>query len=65
MKENIKVEVALEIISMCTAIAKQDDDLDKMKTLNYEREEIYRKNKDIIEKVISEYGKIVKKKLED
>lgn len=65
MKENIKVEVALEIISMYIAIAKQENDLDKMKTLNYEREEIYKQNKYIIEKVISEYGKIVEKKLED
>ncbi len=65
MRENIKIEVALEVISMCIAIARMEKDSNKIKELNYQREEIYKKNQTIIEKVILEYGKIVKEKLEE
>lgn len=60
---SVKAEVAVEIISMYIAIAKEDNLKDIEKILRKEREEIYLGNEKIIEKVINEYGNIIKKRL--
>lgn len=63
--ECIKIEVALEIISMCIAIAKDENNLEKIQVLNEEKEKIYDGDKEVIKKVINEYGKQIKKYLEE
>lgn len=65
MREHVKVEVAIEIISMCIAIAIDNNDFDEVKRLNEEKSSIYLGDETIIEKVINQYGKIVKRKLEE
>ena len=49
MTYSIKAEVAMEIISMCMAVAK--------------KEKIYLGDEKIIEKVINEYGEYFKKRM--
>ena len=53
MTYSIKAEVAMEIISMCIAIAKRENDIEK----------IYLGNEEIIAKVINEYGNYFKKRM--
>ena len=65
MREHVKVEVAIEIISMCIAIAIDNNDIDEIKKLNNEKERIYLGDEHIIEKVIKQYGSKVKRFLED
>lgn len=63
--EYIKIEVAIEIISMYIAFCIENNNLEKIKVLNEEKEKIYDENQTIINKVINEYGKQIKKHLEE
>ena len=60
MTYSIKAEVAMEIISMCIAIAKRKNDIEKLNIFSEEKEKIYLGNEEIIDKVINEYGNYFK-----
>ena len=63
MTYSIKAEVAMEIISMCMAVAKKEKDLEKYNMFSEEKEKIYLGDEKIIEKVINEYGEYFKKRM--
>ena len=63
MRENIKFEVAIEVISMYIAIAKKNGDIEKLMKLIKEREKIYLGDINLVNKVIKEHGNCVKKRL--
>ena len=64
MREHVKREVAIEIISMMIAFAVQDENEEEINRLNKEKDMIYLVNEEIIEKSYNEYSKIIKKRLE-
>lgn len=64
MREHVKREVAIEIISMMIAFAVQDENEEEINRLNKEKDMIYLGNEEIIEKSYNEYSKIIKKRLE-
>lgn len=61
---NTKLEVAVEIlaakIAKCSREGYKIEDVE-MQQLLYEREEMYKGNKNIIEKIITEYGEEIKR----
>ena len=63
MREHIKTEVAIEIISMMIALAVKDNNREEIERLNKEKESIYMGNEEIINKAYNEYSKIIKEKL--
>lgn len=63
MTYSIKAEVAIEIISMCIAIAKKEKDIENLKKFSEEKEKIYLGDEIIIDRVIKEYGKYFKKRM--
>lgn len=63
MTYSIKAEVAMEIISMCMAIAKRENDIEQYNIFSEEKEKIYLGDEAIIEKVINEYGEYFKKRM--
>ncbi len=64
MREHVKREVAIEIISMMIAFAVRDNNEEEINRLNNEKDMIYLGNEEIIEKSYNEYSKIIKKRLE-
>lgn len=60
LKDNIKAEVALEMISLYIGLAMKNN---KELALNLikERDSIYLGNTDLVNKVLNEYGKEIKK----
>ena len=64
MRENLKIEVAIEIISMMIAFAVENNNEEEIKKLNQEKDQIYLGNEEAIEKTCNEYSKIIKKRLE-
>lgn len=64
MRENLKIEVAIEIISMMIAFAVENNNEEEIKKLNQEKDQIYLGNEEVIEKTCNEYSKIIKKRLE-
>lgn len=60
LKDNIKTEVALEMISLYIGLAMKNN---KELALNLikERDSIYLSNTDLVNKVLKEYGKEIKK----
>ena len=64
MRENVKMEVAFEIITMKIALAIENNDMEEVSKLKYEREKLYEGNNEILEKVYEEYSKQVKLKIE-
>ena len=63
MREHVKTEVAIEIISMMIALAVKDNNKEEIERLNKEKESIYMGNEEIINKAYNEYSKIIKEKL--
>ena len=68
MSENVKLEVAVEIISAKIAnLSKNGYSIQdkQMQELIKERNEMYKENKEIIEKIINKYGPEIKKIYEE
>ena len=61
--ENVKFEVALEVISMYMSIAIANNDLELVEKLKKEKKEMYLGNNELVDKEINEYGKKIKEKL--
>ena len=55
--ENVKFEVALEVISMYMSIAIANNDLELVEKLKKEKKEMYLGNNELVDKAINEYGK--------
>lgn len=67
ISENTKLEVALEILAAKIALTYREGYSvkdKKVQTLIKDREEMYLGNKEIIEKIINEYGPEIKQKYE-
>ena len=65
MREQIRAEVAIEILSTCLAIAVSNKDEETIKKILKLQEKVYLGNEKAIEEVITKYGENVKKILED
>ena len=65
MRENIKVEVALEILSMCMAEAISNNDNAMINEISKLKQRIYLGNIADIDEIIENYGKKVKSALEE
>lgn len=65
MRENVKVEVAMEILSMCTAIAISNNDKDMNQKILKLKKRILQGDMEAVEETIETYGEKVKKALED
>ena len=61
--ENVKFEVALEVISMYMSIAIANNDLELVEKLKKEKKEMYLGNNELVDKAINEHGKKIKEKL--
>lgn len=61
MNDNVKLDVAIEIISTKIAMAMDKKDSKETERLLNEREELYLGNWDVINKVLNEYSKDVKR----
>lgn len=64
MREHVKREVAIEIISMMIAFAVEDNNKEEINKLNKEKDMIYLGDETIIEKSYNEYSKMIKKRME-
>ena len=64
MREHVKREVAIEIISMMIAFAVEDNNQEEINRLNKEKDMIYLGDETIIEKTYNEYSKIIRKRME-
>ena len=65
MEQNIKLEVAIEIIASKIAEASREGytvNSEKMKLLLEEQKQVYKCNYNVIEKVLNVYGKEIKEK---
>lgn len=65
MREHVKVEVAMEILSMCTAIAISNNDKDMNQKILRLKKQILQGDMEAVEETIEMYGEKVKKALED
>lgn len=65
MREHTKVEVAMEILSMCMASAIENNNNEMVDEIVNLKQKIYQGNMRDIEKIIKKYGKQVKDALED
>lgn len=65
MRENVKVEVAMEILSMCTAIAISNNDKDMNQKILKLKKRILQGDMEAVKETIETYGEKVKKALED
>lgn len=63
MREHVKTEVAIEIISMMIALAVNDNDKEAVKRLNEEKDKIYLGDELILEKAYKEYSDIIKRRM--
>ena len=63
MLKYVKMEVAFEIIGMRIALAIENNDIEKIKILNKEREELYNGNMEIFNKIYNVYAKEVKARI--
>ena len=59
---NTKLEIAVEILATKIANVSNVRNINQMQQLLKEREEMYKGNLEVIEKIIREYGPEVKKK---
>ena len=60
MNENVKLDIAIEIMSTKIADAINKRDAEEVKTLLEEREQLYLGNWEIINKILDEYSADVK-----
>ena len=65
MREHTKVEVAMEILSMCMASAIANNDNEMFEEILNLKQKVYQGNMRDIEIIIKKYGKQVKDALED
>ena len=66
MNDNTKLEVAIEIMASKiahTALKGYDVNSEEMKQLLKEREEMYKCNNEVLDKIINVYGKELKKQI--
>lgn len=63
MREHVKTEVAIEIISMMIAFAVEDNNKEEVERLNNEKDRIYFGDEEIVEKAFNEYSKIIKERM--
>lgn len=61
MNDNVKLDIAIEIMSTKIAIAMENKDGKEVNKLLEEREQLYLGNWDIINKILQEYSKDVKR----
>lgn len=64
MREKVKMEVAFEILGMRMAMAIENNDMEEVEKLNQEREELYKGNKEIFDKIYGIYAKEIKLRIE-
>lgn len=65
MREHVKIEVALEILSICMSIAMLNNDSEMIEKILKTKQKIYLGNIKDIEEIIEKYGKKVKNVLEE
>ena len=65
MREHVKIEVAMEILSMCMAIAISNNDNKMIDKISKLKQEVYQCDMRDIDEIIKTYGKQVKDVLED
>lgn len=65
MREHVKPEIAMEILSMCMAIATSNKDEKFIEEISRLKDRVYIGDKQAIEEVIVKYGERVRKTLED
>jgi hypothetical protein len=61
MNENVKLDIAIELMSSKIAKALQSKDKETVNKLLEERDQLYLGNWDIINKILEEYSEDVKK----
>ncbi len=65
MREHVKIEVAMEILSMCMAIAISNNDSEMIDKISKLKQKVYQCDMRDIDEIIKKYGKQVKDVLED
>ena len=65
MREHVKIEVAMEILSMCMAIAISNNDSEMIEKILKLKQKVYQCDMRDIDEIIKKYGKQVKDVLED
>ena len=65
MMDNVKTEVAFEIMAMRIALAIENNNIEELMQLKKEREKLYEGNQQMLEKVYNKYSKQVKAKFEE
>lgn len=65
MREHVKAEVAMEILSMCMARAVSNSDEKMINELSEIKQKVYQGNIKKIDEIIKKYGKQIKNILED
>ena len=65
MREHVKVEVAMEILSMCIASAISNNDNEMIDKILKLKQKVYQGDMRDIEEIIKKYGKQVRDVLED
>lgn len=65
MREHVKVEVAMEILSMCMASAISNNDNEMRDEISKLKQKVYQGDMKDIDEIIKRYGKKVKDVLED
>lgn len=65
MREHVKVEVAMEILSMCMSIAISNNDNEMIEEISKLRNRIFEGDMKSIDETIKKYGEKVKKVLGD
>lgn len=65
MREQVRVEVAIEILSTCMAMAVYNKDEKSINEISKLQEKVYLGKEEAIKEVIEKYGNNVKKILED
>ena len=63
MREHVRLEVAIEIISMMIAFAVEDNDAEAIERLNEEKDKIYYGDEELINKAYNEYSEIIKRRM--
>lgn len=61
MNENVKLDIAIEIMATKIAIAMEKKDVKEVNKLLEEREQLYLGNWEVINKILEEYSKDVKR----
>ena len=65
MREHVKIEVAMEILSMCMAIAISNNDNKMIDKISKLKQKVYQCDMRDIYEIIKKYGKQVKDVMED